>query len=160
MGALTSEQNEMFLRNPRFLGLKFPDMTRPETLEKRYSGIMAKKELSFMKVQPPPPTPHVFLPRANTVPQGLLRMDPAERLTGSSALEHPCVALKRSVPSNKTLTPAWQRRYFEGLRESDKSHHALTTRSSSDADTAAAAAGEHPALRAMCACLMQQLQAA
>ena len=53
MGALTSEQNEMFLRNPRFLGLKFPDMTRPETLEKRYSGIMAKKELSFMKVQPP-----------------------------------------------------------------------------------------------------------
>jgi len=51
MGALTSEQNEMFLRNPRFLGLKFPDMTRPETLEKRYSGIMAKKELSFMKVQ-------------------------------------------------------------------------------------------------------------
>ncbi len=55
MGALTSEQNEMFLRNPRFLGLKFPDMTRPETLEKRYSGIMAKKELSFMKVQPPLP---------------------------------------------------------------------------------------------------------
>ncbi len=69
MGPLTGEQNEMFLRNPRFLGLKFPDMTRPETLEKRYeaalfhtlymckvarrySGIMAKKELSFMKVQP------------------------------------------------------------------------------------------------------------
>jgi cyclin-dependent kinase-like len=51
MGPLTSEQNEMFLRNPRFLGLKFPDMTRPETLEKRYSGIMAKKELSFMKVR-------------------------------------------------------------------------------------------------------------
>jgi cyclin-dependent kinase-like len=52
MGPLTSDQNEMyvphafphkkicnnlgrFLRNPRFLGLKFPDMTRPETLEKR-----------------------------------------------------------------------------------------------------------------------------
>lgn len=28
----------MFLRNPRFLGLKFPDMSRPETLEKRYVG--------------------------------------------------------------------------------------------------------------------------
>jgi len=28
MGPLTSEQLEMFLRNPRFLGLKFPDMTR------------------------------------------------------------------------------------------------------------------------------------
>ena len=50
MGPLTSEQNEMFLRHARFRGLKFPDMTRPETLEKRYSGIMAKKELSFMKV--------------------------------------------------------------------------------------------------------------
>jgi cyclin-dependent kinase-like len=35
LGPLTPEQMEMFLRNPRFLGLKFPDMSKPETLEKR-----------------------------------------------------------------------------------------------------------------------------
>ncbi len=29
MGPLTPEQTELFLRNPRFLGLKFPDMSRP-----------------------------------------------------------------------------------------------------------------------------------
>ena len=33
----------------RFLGLKFPDMSRPETLEKRYVGKLTKKALSFMK---------------------------------------------------------------------------------------------------------------
>ena len=38
MGPLTSEQNEMFLRNPRFLGLKFPDMTRPETLDRKFAS--------------------------------------------------------------------------------------------------------------------------
>ena len=38
LGSLTPEQHEMFLRNPRFLGLKFPDMSRPETLQVRSGG--------------------------------------------------------------------------------------------------------------------------
>eukprot|EP00291_Cryptomonas_curvata_P028786 CAMPEP_0172208780 /NCGR_PEP_ID=MMETSP1050-20130122/34694_1 /TAXON_ID=233186 /ORGANISM="Cryptomonas curvata, Strain CCAP979/52" /LENGTH=231 /DNA_ID=CAMNT_0012888473 /DNA_START=376 /DNA_END=1067 /DNA_ORIENTATION=+ len=46
MGPLTAEQTELFLRNPRFVGLKFPDMSRPETLEKRYVGKVTKKALS------------------------------------------------------------------------------------------------------------------
>ena len=33
LGPLTSQQNETFLRNPRFVGFKFPDMSRPETLQ-------------------------------------------------------------------------------------------------------------------------------
>jgi serine/threonine protein kinase len=81
MGPLTPDQmykhpppplqhpREMFLRNPRFLGLKFPDMTRPETLEKRYLGKLSKKALSFMKA--------------------LLAMDPSLRLTGPASLDHP-----------------------------------------------------------------------
>jgi len=68
MGPLTPEQTEMFLRNPRFLGLKFPDMSRPETLEKRYVGKLTKKALSFMK--------------------GLLIMDPSKRLGSQDALQH------------------------------------------------------------------------
>ena len=34
LGALTPSQMEMFFRNPRFQGLKFPDFGRPETLKK------------------------------------------------------------------------------------------------------------------------------
>lgn len=69
MGPLTAEQMEMFLRNPRFLGLKFPDMSRPETLEKRYVGKLTKKALSFMK--------------------SLLVMDPAKRPTANETLANP-----------------------------------------------------------------------
>lgn len=69
MGELTPEQNEMFSKNPRFLGLKFPDVSKPETLEKKYIGKMSKKALSFMN--------------------GLLHMNPSERLKGIKALTHP-----------------------------------------------------------------------
>mmetsp|Transcript_46751 Transcript_46751/g.124168 ORF Transcript_46751/g.124168 Transcript_46751/m.124168 type:complete len:142 (-) Transcript_46751:378-803(-) len=68
MGPLTPEQTELFLRNPRFVGLKFPDMSRPETLEKRYVGKVTKKALSFMK--------------------GLLQMDPSKRMQAHEALQH------------------------------------------------------------------------
>lgn len=68
MGPLTSGQTDMFLRNPRFLGLKFPDMSRPETLEKRYVGKLTRKALSFMK--------------------GLLVMDSSTRLSAQDTLQH------------------------------------------------------------------------
>lgn len=69
LGELTPEQNEMFSKNPRFLGLKFPDVSKPETLEKRYVGKMSRKALSLMN--------------------GLLRMNPKDRLIGLKALMHP-----------------------------------------------------------------------
>lgn len=69
LGHLTTEQKEMFLKNPRFLGIKFPDLGKPETLERRYLGKITKKGLSFMKI--------------------LLKMDPKERMTAKEALEHP-----------------------------------------------------------------------
>ena len=59
MGALNNEQNEAFLKNPRFLGMKFPELSKPETLEKVtldkisyfqiYLGKMSKKTLSLLK---------------------------------------------------------------------------------------------------------------
>lgn len=69
LGPLTPEQMEMFLRNPRFHSLKFPDMSSPETLEKRYCRKINKTALSFMK--------------------GVLAMEPLKRLTASEALRHP-----------------------------------------------------------------------
>ena len=69
LGPLIAEQQEVFQKHPRFLGSKFPDFGKPETLEKKYLGKMSKKALSFMKA--------------------LLKMDPKERLTASEALRHP-----------------------------------------------------------------------
>jgi cyclin-dependent kinase-like len=70
LGALTPEQQESFNKNPRFLGLKFPsDVTKLETLEKKYTGKLSKNALSLMT--------------------GLLKMDPTERFTGEQALAHP-----------------------------------------------------------------------
>ena len=51
----------MFRKNPRFLGMKFHNITRPETLEKRYIGKMSKRAMSFLKM--------------------LLELDPSKRLT-------------------------------------------------------------------------------
>lgn len=50
LGPLVPEHMAMFLRNPRFFGLKFPDMSNPETLEKRYLGKLSRQALLFMKV--------------------------------------------------------------------------------------------------------------
>lgn len=66
---MTPDQIESFQKNPRFIGMKFPEMNKPETLEKRYLGKLSKKALMFMKE--------------------CLKMDPAQRITASKALQHP-----------------------------------------------------------------------
>lgn len=48
-GSLSRDQHELFLRNPRFAGLKFPDMSRPETLERKYAGKLHPDALSFIR---------------------------------------------------------------------------------------------------------------
>ncbi len=58
----TQDQKECFAKNPRFVGLKFPDLSKPETLEKRYAGKLSKRALSLMTA--------------------LLKMEPSDRLTG------------------------------------------------------------------------------
>ena len=62
LGPLTEDQQESFMKNPRFNGLKFPDISKPETLEKKYMSSLSKKALTLMS--------------------GLLKMNPAERMTG------------------------------------------------------------------------------
>lgn len=49
LGPLPSFLHEEFSLNPRFVGLKFPaDVSKPETLEKRYAGKIGELELSLM----------------------------------------------------------------------------------------------------------------
>ncbi|KAF0689143.1 Aste57867_19415 [Aphanomyces stellatus] len=69
LGPLTPEHMELFLANPRFAGLKFPDMTRPETLQKRFVGKIPKRAMGFLK--------------------GTVQLGPDERMTSSECVNHP-----------------------------------------------------------------------
>ena len=69
MGPLIPSHQEAFQKNQRFIGLKFPEIMKHETLEKRYLGKINKVGLNFMK--------------------NLLCMDPSERITAAEALNHP-----------------------------------------------------------------------
>ena len=51
------------------MGLKFPDMSRPETLQKKYVGKVTKRALHFMK--------------------SVLQMDPGDRQTGGQCIHNP-----------------------------------------------------------------------
>ncbi|CAI2385506.1 unnamed protein product [Moneuplotes crassus] len=68
IGKLTPDQEEQFAKNPRFIGLKFPELKTPETLEKHYIGKMAKNAIDLMG--------------------GMLRMDPKARYSAIDALSH------------------------------------------------------------------------
>ncbi|OMJ72346.1 hypothetical protein SteCoe_29239 [Stentor coeruleus] len=69
MGPLIPSHMEAFQKNQRFVGLKFPELMKFETLEKRYMGKVDKVALNFMQL--------------------LLSMDPHERISSSAALLHP-----------------------------------------------------------------------
>jgi cyclin-dependent kinase-like len=68
LGPLTAEHQEMFMLNPRFAGLKFPDMSKPETLQKKYVGVLSKRALNIMK--------------------WLLGMAPSDRPSAEQCLQH------------------------------------------------------------------------
>ena len=60
---------ELFDENPRFVGFKFPELSKPETLEKRYLGKMSSKAINLMK--------------------GMLAMEAKDRMTAIECLAHP-----------------------------------------------------------------------
>lgn len=39
----------LFLRNPRFAGLKFADMSRPTTLDAKFGRVLGSDALDFLK---------------------------------------------------------------------------------------------------------------
>ncbi|XP_038055225.1 serine/threonine-protein kinase BUR1-like [Patiria miniata] len=68
LGALPNYQMELFEKNPRFSGLRFPQVSEPQTLEKKYSGIISSATLDVMK--------------------NVLRLEPSDRFTIEQCLEH------------------------------------------------------------------------
>ena len=69
LGNLTDEQMDLFYKNPLYHGRKLLDVSKPETLERRYMGKMSKVGISFMK--------------------SLLSIDPRTRLIGEAVFQHP-----------------------------------------------------------------------
>ena len=69
LGNLTEEQMDMFYNNPLFNGKNLLNVTKPETLQRRYMGKLSKTDISFMK--------------------GLLELDPKKRLNEKTVFSHP-----------------------------------------------------------------------
>ena len=72
LGNLTEKQQDTFYSNPIFQGKNLLNITKPETLERRYYGKLNKHAISFMK--------------------GLLELDPKKRLNGVTVFQHPYFA--------------------------------------------------------------------
>jgi len=49
MGKLPEVLQEKFDANPRFVGYKFPDISKPESIEKKYVGKMSSKAINLLK---------------------------------------------------------------------------------------------------------------
>ena len=69
MGKLPPLLQEKFETNPRFVGYKFPDVSKPESIDKKYAGKMGSKALNLMT--------------------GMLHMEEDKRLTAIECLAHP-----------------------------------------------------------------------
>ncbi|XP_066476688.1 cyclin-dependent kinase-like 5 [Tiliqua scincoides] len=85
LGPLPAEQMKLFYSNPRFHGLRFPAVNHPQSLERRYLGILSGVLLDLMK--------------------NLLKLDPADRYLTEQCLNHPSFQTQRLLdrsPSRST----------------------------------------------------------
>ncbi|XP_061833495.2 cyclin-dependent kinase-like 5 isoform X1 [Nerophis lumbriciformis] len=107
LGPLPPEHMKLFYNNPRFHGLRFPAVNHPQTLERRYLGIIGGALLDLLK--------------------SLLLLNPGERFLTEQSLNHHAFQSLRLLerPGPPTPTP---------VRSSKrKPHHGDTTPSRSHA---------------------------
>ena len=69
LGNLPSEQNEMFYKNPHYQGSRIIEVSKPETLERKYGNKLSKTAMSFLKAT--------------------LELNPKDRIKDSAILLHP-----------------------------------------------------------------------
>uniref|UniRef100_H3C0P3 Cyclin-dependent kinase-like 5 n=1 Tax=Tetraodon nigroviridis TaxID=99883 RepID=H3C0P3_TETNG len=89
LGPLPAEQMKLFYNNPRFHGIsawKFPSVTHPQTLERRYQGILSGLMLDLMK--------------------NLLLLNPTERYLTEQSLNHPAFQPLRQAERERPPPPA------------------------------------------------------
>ncbi|TMW63107.1 hypothetical protein Poli38472_002048 [Pythium oligandrum] len=80
LGPLSKSHMELFATNPRFSGMKMPEIKQPETLLRKYCGRLSKKGISFL--------------------EETLRIRPDERLTSEECLKHPYFDGLRDAPGD------------------------------------------------------------
>uniref|UniRef100_A0A8C2HMG7 Cyclin dependent kinase like 5 n=1 Tax=Cyprinus carpio TaxID=7962 RepID=A0A8C2HMG7_CYPCA len=85
LGPLPPEQMKLFYNNPRFHGLRFPSVSHPQTLERRYLGIISPVLLDLMK--------------------NLLLLHPNERYLTEQSLNHHAFQTQRLTERAGPLTP-------------------------------------------------------
>ncbi len=72
LGPLTRRQTESFLKNPKFVGLKFPDVDQPsERLERKYWAHLKATRDDFLSLM-----------------KAMLSLDPAKRPSATECLQH------------------------------------------------------------------------
>lgn len=69
LGSLPKRHMELFATNPRFSGMKMPEMKHPETLYRKFSGRLAKKGVCFL--------------------EGTIQLCPEDRFSSEECLNHP-----------------------------------------------------------------------
>ncbi|XP_049573130.1 cyclin-dependent kinase-like 5 isoform X4 [Syngnathus scovelli] len=105
LGPLPPEQMKLFYSNPRFHGLRFPTVNHPQTLERRYLGIIGGALLDLLK--------------------SLLLLNPGERFLTEQGLNHHAFQSLRLAERTGPPTPT-------PVRSSKrKPHHGDTTPSRS-----------------------------
>ncbi|XP_073472547.1 cyclin-dependent kinase-like 5 isoform X1 [Aquarana catesbeiana] len=75
LGPLPPEQMKLFYSNPRFHGMRFPAVNHPQSLERRYLGIISGVLLDLMK--------------------NLLKLNPSDRYLTDQCLNHPAFQTQR-----------------------------------------------------------------
>lgn len=85
LGPLPPEQMKLFYNNPRFHGLRFPAVNHPQTLERRYLGIIGGSLLDLLK--------------------NLLMLNPTERYLTEQSLNHHTFQTLRLVERSGPPTP-------------------------------------------------------
>ncbi|XP_054645027.1 cyclin-dependent kinase-like 5 [Dunckerocampus dactyliophorus] len=105
LGPLPPEQMKLFYNNPRFHGLRFPAVNHPQTLERRYLGIIGGALLDLLK--------------------SLLLLNPTERFLTEQSLNHHAFQTLRLVERSGPPTPTPAR------SSKRKPHHGDTTPSRS-----------------------------
>ncbi|XP_033867673.1 cyclin-dependent kinase-like 5 isoform X1 [Acipenser ruthenus] len=86
LGPLPPEQMKLFYSNPRFHGLRFPAVNHPQTLERRYLGIISGVMLDLMK--------------------NLLKLNPSERYLTEQCLNHLAFQTQRLLDRTGSSSPA------------------------------------------------------
>uniref|UniRef100_A0A4W3I300 Cyclin-dependent kinase-like 5 n=1 Tax=Callorhinchus milii TaxID=7868 RepID=A0A4W3I300_CALMI len=86
LGPLPPEQMKLFYSNPRFHGLRFPAVNHPQTLERRYLGVINGVTLDLMK--------------------NLLKLDPSERYLTEQSLNHSAFQTQRLLYRSGGTSPS------------------------------------------------------